>query len=147
MARFRYSLQSVLDIKMKMETQAKQEFSARKNALDEEERKLEVLRQRKAEYEREAWELRSGTLDILEMEENRNALLVMDEYIVQQKEMVAIAARNLERAREQLTEVVKERKTHETLKEKAFAEFLMEENRQESKSVDELTSYTYGQKR
>ena len=30
MARFRYSMQSILNIKLKMETQAKQEFSAAK---------------------------------------------------------------------------------------------------------------------
>ncbi len=39
-----------------------------------------------------------------------------------------------------------ERKTHEKLKEKAFEEFLMEEKRQESKEIDQLTSYTYGQR-
>lgn len=34
MARFRYSMQSILNIKMKMETLAKQEFSAARAALD-----------------------------------------------------------------------------------------------------------------
>lgn len=52
----------------------------------------------------------------------------------------------LEQARIKLAEVMMERKTHETLKEKAFEEFLREENRREGKEVDELTSYTYGQK-
>ena len=33
MARFRYSMQSILNIKMKMETQAKQEFSTARAAL------------------------------------------------------------------------------------------------------------------
>ena len=49
--------------------------------------------------------------------------------------------------RSRLTEVMKERKTHETLKEKAFQQFLADEKRQEGKEVDELTSYTYGQRR
>ena len=40
-----------------------------------------------------------------------------------------------------------ERKTHETLRDKAFQEFLMEEKKQESKEIDQLTSYTYGQRR
>ena len=40
-----------------------------------------------------------------------------------------------------------ERKTHEKLKEKAFQQFLMEEKKQESKEIDQLTSYTYGQRR
>ena len=34
----------------------------------------------------------------------------------------------------------------DTLREKAFEAFLQEENHAESKAIDELTSYTYGQK-
>lgn len=145
MARFQYSMQSILDIKLKMETLAKQEFSAARSALDEEERRLEALYRRKNMYETEAERLRSGVLNIREIEENKNAILCMDEYIVRQKGQVVIAERKLEKAREQLQVVMMERKTHETLKEKAFEEFLMEEKKKESKEVDELTSYVYGQ--
>lgn len=147
MARFRYSLQSILDIKLKMETQARQEFSAAKSVLDEEIEKLELLFQRKADYEARAKELLTGTLKVREIDENKNALLRMDELIVMQHKRVEIAEKRMDTAREALTDVMKERKTHETLREKAFEEFLQEENKQESKSVDELTSYTYGQKR
>ena len=35
---------------------------------------------------------------------------------------------------------------HEKLREKAFVEFVREENAAEHKAVDELTSYTYGQR-
>ena len=134
-------------VKMKMETQAKQDFSTAKNMLDEEEEKLVVLQQRKAAYEDEANELLRGILNIRDIEDNKNAILRMEEYIVLQRQQIHLAQRRLDAARERLTEVMKERKTHETLREKAFEEFLQEENRQESKSVDELTSYTYGQKR
>jgi len=147
MARFRYSLQSILDIKLKMETQAKQEFSIAKVQLDEEEKKRDILLQRKENYEEEARERLTGTLNVREMEEARNAILTMEDFIVVQEEQVTRAQTNLEKAREKMTELMKERKTHESLKEKAFEEFLMEENKQESKSIDELTSYTYGQKR
>lgn len=147
MARFRYSMQSILDIKLKMETQAKQEFSAARAALDEEEKRLAELFCRKAAYEAEAKRLLSGPLNIREIEENKTAILCMEDYIVKQKGQVAVAERKLEKAREQLRVVMMERKTHETLKEKAFEEFLMEEKKQEGKEVDELTSYTYGQRR
>ncbi len=147
MARFRYSMQSILDIKLKMETQAKQEFSAARAALDEEEAKLARLSDRKTEYEREAARLRSGTLNVRDMEENKTAILCMENFIADQKVRVKEAERILEQARVRLAEVMIERKTHESLKEKAFDEFLREENRREGKEVDELTSYTYGQKR
>lgn len=147
MARFHYRMQSILDIKMKMETQAKQEFAAAKNALDREEEKLHRLEDRKKGYEREAARLLKGHLRMREITENKEAILRMEEYIAVQTGQVELAVQQLEEARERLTEVMKERKTHESLKEKAFEQFLQDENRQESKEVDELTSYTYGQKR
>ena len=147
MAKFRYSMQSILNIKTKMETQAKQEFSAAKYTLDKEEEKLENLKKRKSDYEEEAHMLLQGTLKVRDIEDNKNAILMMDQYIAEQKRQVKKAQHELERAREKLAEVMKERKMHETLREKAFENFLQEENRQEGKSIDELTSYTYGQKR
>lgn len=146
MARFHYRMQSILDIKMKMETQAKQEFAAAKAALDDEVSKLEELRRRKEAYEQEARKLLSGRLRVQEIADNKEAILRMEEYIDGQKERVRLAEQKVEAAREALTEVMKERKTHETLREKEFELFLQDENRQESKEVDELTSYTYGQK-
>ncbi len=147
MAKFRYSMQSILNIKLKMETQAKQEFSAARAALDAEEEKLRELLDRKQGYEAEAKRLRSGALKLQEIEENRTAIRCMEDFILQQRGRVRLAQQQLERAREKLTEVIKERKTHESLKEKAFEQFLEELKRQESKEVDELTSYTYGQRR
>lgn len=147
MARFRYSMQSILNIKLKMETQAKQEFSSARAALDEEEERLSRLFDRKSGYEREAAALLSGTLNLRAIEENKAAIRCMNGYISEQKVRITIAERNLEQARVRLTEIMKERKTHETLKEKAFQQFLADEKRQEGKEVDELTSYTYGQRR
>ena len=43
-------MQSILNIKLKMETQAKQEFSVAKTALDEEEERLEKLCDRSEEH-------------------------------------------------------------------------------------------------
>ena len=71
----------------------------------------------------------------------------MEDYIERQQMNVDTAERKLEEARERLTEVRMERKTHETLRDKAFEAFLMEEKKQESKEIDQLTSYTYGQRR
>lgn len=146
MARFRYRMQNLLNIKMKMEDQAKQEFSAAKMLLDEEERKLESLRERRRAYERKAQELLRGRLDVPEIEENKNAILVMDSYIAAQMAEVQRAEERVAEARERMTVAMQERKTHEILRENAFEEFLREENRAESKAIDELTSYTFGRR-
>ena len=147
MARFHYSMQSILDIKLKMETQAKQDFSAARAALDREEDFLRQLIDRKKGYEVRAAQLLAGTLDVQKIEENKAAILSMEGFIRDQRERVKEAEKRLEQARMRLTEVMQERKTHENLKEKAFDQFLAEEKRQEGKEVDELTSYVYGQRR
>lgn len=146
MAKFRYRMQSILDIKLKMETQAKQEFAQAKLALDKEEETMERLKARKREYEEEPRALLNGKLDVLEIAANKEAIIRMEEYIADQYLRVEKAKQLLEAARMRLTEVMQERKVHETLKEKAFEEFLMEEKQAESKEIDQLTSYTYGQK-
>lgn len=146
MAVFRYKMQSILDIKLKMETQAKQEFAQAKNVLDREEAKLEMLYNRKQEYEAYAKQLLKGKLDVQEINQNNVAIMKTQEAINEQKKRVAKAQQLLEKAREKLQEVVMERKVQESLKEKAFEVFLQEEKQQESKEIDQLTSYTYGQK-
>jgi len=55
-----------------------------------------------------------------------------------------ILIKEVEVAREHLNEAMKERKTFEKLKEKAFEKFVAEENQKEQKEVDELVSYRYG---
>jgi len=139
-------MQGILDIKLKMETQAKQEFAQAKLALDKEEEYMAQLKERKSLYEDEAVRLLKGRLNMLEIAANKEAILRMEEYIADQLLRVERAKELLEVAREKLTEVIQERKVHEALKEKAFAQFLMEEKQQESKEIDQLTSYTYGQK-
>lgn len=146
MARFRYKMQNILNIKLKMEDQAKQNFSTARMLLDEEEQKLEALKERRRFYERKGQELLSGRLDPLEIGTNKNAILTMDSFIADQSAEVEKAGRRLQAAQDRLTGAMQERKTQETLRERAFEEFLREENRAESKVIDELTSYTYGQK-
>lgn len=146
MARFRYRMQSVLNLKLKMETQAQQEFGLAKAALDDEITRLEALKARKAGYEAEAEVLLKDSLKIRDIMDNKTAILRMDEYIQAQMFQVRLAEEQVDKARERLKEVMKERKTQETLRDKAFEEFLKEENRAESKEIDQLISYTYGQK-
>lgn len=143
MAKFLYRMQNILNIKYKLETQAKTAFSVAAAALRREEEKLEALRQRKRSYELKARELASGKLDFLEIRTNRAAIENMKELIKNQLLAVHVAERNLENARRQLQEVMTERKTHEILKDKAFEEFKKEVEKEESKAVDELVSFTH----
>ena len=146
MAKFVYRMQSLLNIQYQLETQAKMELGRAQMRLTQEEEKLQGLIDRKTAYLEEGRRLRSSRLHIMDLKDNRNAMLIMDEKIEDQREQVKFAEKHVEEARNRLQEVMKERKIHEKLREKAFVEFVREENAAEHKAVDELTSYTYGQR-
>ena len=146
MAKFRYRMQSILEIKKKLEEQAKNEFAAARAALNEEEDKLEQLKKRKEAYEDEGRALRENTLNIMDIIENKEALLRMDEFIADQQLNVKRAQDRMEEARLALQTAMQESKTQEKLREKAFEQFVKEDNKRESKEIDELVSYTYGRK-
>lgn len=146
MAKFIYRMQSILEIKLKMEDQARTEFATAKMHLDEEEEKLQYLKDRKAGYEQLGRELRKDGLKVFEIIENKEAIDRMEEFIQLQMENVRRAERQLDEARLRLQEAMQESKTHEKLREKAFDEFIHEENAREAKEVDELTSYTHSRR-
>lgn len=143
MAKFLYKMQNILDIKLRLETQAKTLYAQRANKLSEEEEKLRNLFVRKEGYEEHARELLSAKLDIPLMVRCNSAIEVIKEQIKKQIVAVHVAQKNLDLAREDLNQAMKERKTHEKLKESAFERFKQEINDQEKKEIDELVSFNY----
>lgn len=147
MAKFIYKMESILDIKYKLEDQAKTNYSIAATKLNEEKIKLRELFNRQTGYENELRKLMSATLDILEIRLCRSAIEKTKKDVKNQILQVTAAERNLEQARNKLYEVMNERKIHEKLKENAFEDFKKELILQESKEIDELVSYTYGKAR
>ena len=143
MAKFIYRMQNITDVKYKLETQAKTSFSIAAANLNKEEEKLAELNLRKLDYEEEARKLVKDRLNFQAIKVNRAAIENMKGAIRSQTLAVHIAQRNLESARKHLQEVMIERKTHEKLKEKAFDEIKKEIEKEESKAVDELVSFTH----
>lgn len=147
MARFRYRMQNILDIKEKMETQAKNEFAQAQAKLNAEEEKLAD----RVSYRRKLQEdggrlLLADRLDILKIDENKKMVSYAGEQVRAQTIQVRMAQKKLDEQRVRMQMAMQERKTHEILKEKAFDDFKVELKAAEGKEIDELTSYTYGQK-
>ena len=71
MAKFKYRMQNILDIKEKLESQAKMEYAQAKIRLNQEEDILHQLRQRKEQYEMEGRELLIKNLVVQDIIENR----------------------------------------------------------------------------
>ena len=147
MARFVYRMQSVLNIKQQTENQTKMEFAVAQNELNQQLDILDEYVSRKARYIEEAEELRNeASLKLQDILDNQYATAQMDAMIKQQSLIVKQYEDRVEKIRVKLTQNVQERKMQETLREKAFAEFLEEQKQEEAKENDQRSSFTYAQK-
>ncbi len=144
MAKFIYRMQNILNLNEKLEEQAKMEYATQQMVLNAEEEKEQRLRDRKAAYEDEARRIREDSVNVKEMMLNANAISIMGELINEQHGVVLKEEEVLEVRRAALEEAMKDRKTQEKLKEKAFDVFKQELAMEESKEIDQLTSYTFG---
>ncbi len=144
MARFVYSMQNILSMKEKLEEQEKNQYRQTVIRLREEEDKLEECTARREMAELDLTEAVRDTLDIEEIRKKENDVEILKMYEKQQAFIVEQWEEEVRKARERLNEAMKERKIHEKLKEHAFEEFVLEENRKEQKEIDELVSYRFG---
>lgn len=146
MKKFSYRMQSLLDIAYKMEEQAKIGFSNAQAKVQEEERKLRDLRMKRMAYEQKMREAMEQSIDVKEIQLYKMGIDKTKDEIKNQIAQVQLAQRLLEEARAKVNEAMIERKTHEKLRERKFEEYMQEYNAEESKEIDQLVSYTFGQK-
>lgn len=137
-------MQNILDIKEKLETQARNDYAVANAALAEEEDKLNALIRRRDEYEEKLKDSYNGTLDLTNITECADAVEIIKYHIRLQELNVKKAQKQVDITREKLQEAMQERKTHEKLKENAFEVFKQEVAASESKEIDELVSYRHG---
>jgi len=143
-AKFKYRMQNILDVKQKLETQAKNEFAIAAAVVNEEEEKLQALYDRMNGYREYLRKIQTGTLDFKEIKETTQSIESLKYIIEEQKKVLVKAQKVLEVKRVALAEAMQDVKTHEKLKEKEFAQFMADEAARESKEIDELVSYRFG---
>lgn len=147
MSRFRYRMQSILDLKYKTEAQAKSEFGMANVELSRQEEALNSLILRRRFYFEEGKRLReSKSLPLTDIMQNDYFISCMDEAISEQKENVKKAEEAVEEKRVKLTVEMQERKIQEKLREKAFESYLADEKRAEALETDQRSSFIYGRR-
>lgn len=143
MKKFRYSMQSLLVIKQKLEEQAKAAYAAAKMRLNEEEERLLALQKKKEAYIEEQRDVMSHRLIVPKLNALQIAVDTTDERIQKQKQNVRKAELAVKAAEERLIDSMTERKTQERLRENAFEVYRQEMNAEEQKEIDERTSFQY----
>ena len=143
MAKFIFKMESILSIKYKLEDQAKAEYGMEVAKLREEERKLEVLIAKKEAYQDALTAAVQDALIICEIKTLENSVENAKYNNNVQKFVIKQQKQRVDEAREKLDNAMKERKTYEKLKEKAFEQFKRELEAQERKEIDELVSFRF----
>lgn len=143
MAKFKYRLQNILNLKYKLEDRQKLILASVRLKLREEEEELEHLYQRKKEYEKAIREASKDKLDIDILKILRENYAIIDYYIMEQKKVVTRAESVVEYEEEKMISAMKERKIQEKLREKSLEKFKLEESHDENIVIDELVSYKY----
>ena len=143
MARFVYKLQNVLNLKERLEEQQKIAFAEAESKRDEEMFKLQSYRKKREDIMDSLKEASMGNLSVTELRHLNNDVKTTDMLIANQEKAAWKAEEEVERQRTLLADAVKERKIHEKLREKAFENFLKEEEAKEKTSIDELVSARY----
>ncbi|HAK57539.1 MAG TPA: flagellar export protein FliJ [Lachnospiraceae bacterium] len=144
MARFNFPLQNILNMKEKLEDQAKNEYSQANLRLRDAEEEMERLKKRQSDAEQELKVKLSEALDVRQIRQEEDGIEILKSFVERQQLVVLQRRRELEIARDKLNEAMKERKTFEKLREHAFEDFLKEQNLAEQKEIDELVSYRHG---
>ena len=84
MAKFIYKLQNVLNIKERLETQAKTEFAEAMNRVSIEEEKLRALIERRNTYIEDVRRLSSGRLNVALVRRSNEYIKTIEEFMNQQ---------------------------------------------------------------
>ncbi len=143
MAKFIYKMQNILDIKYKLEDQAKTQVALARQKLEEEKCILQELQAKKDDYEDRLRGNIVTKLNVVTIRELENGIEIFKEKIALQIREVEKATKRYNAAMDNLKNLMIERKTHEKLKENKFEEFVKEVNDEENKVTDELVSFKY----
>lgn len=147
MAKFNYKLQNILEIKYKLEDQAKSAYAQANEKLRQEELKLDGIYADIIKYQNDIRDMSEKIVNVSELRRCSEAIEIKKEAAERQKLQIKKAEKEVETARQKLNDVMVDRKTHEKLREKAFEEFLVELDESEKKEIDELVSFTYSKDR
>ena len=141
---FKFKLQTVLDLKQKIEDEEKEKLGKLIQEKHREEMVLERLKQAESQARSELKEKqREGKLDIDELRRYDSHLKRLGNAIISQNLRLKELAIRIEEQRQVLIKASQEKKIYEKLKEKHQEAFIKELDDEERKFIDELATSRY----
>jgi len=141
MPAFHFRLQTILNVKKQLEKSAKNELGIAMQKLEKQKQILAAIQLEKAQQEEECrQEGLSGVL-LAKLKQRMEYISVLHERDLAQQERVNEEMKNVDKVREKLIEIMKERKILEKLREKELALYRKEQEKAGQLLVDELISF------
>lgn len=142
MAKFAFKLQSILNLKEKVEEQKKIELGNATTYLMQQETTLKKYQISLGDLTRQLYETSGRYVNAKELVRLNHAIKYYEDEIKKQKDMVFKAKEKVEEKREALNKALIEKKTFEKLKEFELEKYLQEEQLINNKQLDEVISYS-----
>ena len=141
MPAFHFRLQNILNVKKQLEKSAKNELGIAMQKMVKQKQILAAIQLEKAQQEEECrQEGLSGVL-LAKLKQRMEYISVLHERDLAQQERVNEEMKNVDKIREKLIEIMKERKILEKLREKELALYRKEQEKAGQLLVDELISF------
>lgn len=141
MAGFSFRYQTMLNLKMQLEENLKNQMAKAIQILEEEKAVLAGMNEEKLRLIREIQLKSRSGIKVEKLRQYSGYLEAVKERIYAQQEMVREASNVVEKYREDVVRAMQERKVLEKLKEKQLELYHIEELKAEQKVVDEIISY------
>lgn len=141
MAGYKFKLQKLLDYKISIEEQKKNELSLANKRLAEEKEKLQVLLNKQKAMNNSFQEKTSKGIEVNELKLLVNYIDYYKRSIKSQRLNIKMAEDYLESCRAELIKASQEKKMMEKLKEIDYGKYLYSEQKKEEKLVDDLVSF------
>ena len=141
MAAYKFKLQKLLDYKISIEEEKKNELSLAIKRLEIEKSKLAELKQKQNEMNSFFHEKTSLGMAVNELKLLANYIDYYKRSIKEQKIKIKMADDYLSTCRDELIKATQEKKMMEKLKEIDYKKYLYSEQKKEEKIIDDLVSF------
>ncbi len=143
MAKFVFRLQPILNLKIQLEDNLKNELGKSIQRLEKEKRILKAI-----DHEKEENILNFNSISIQgvavgKLKDYSSYISLLHDRMNNQKENVNQAEKIVDKNREKLVKAVQERKMLEKLKENKYQDFLVEQQKEEQRLNDQFTSFKF----
>ncbi len=146
MNRFVFKLEPLFDYRMRLEDICKKELGEALKRLEDEETKLELIKEIYRKASKEIDEMKENDAPIEEFSLYYAYITKLKTHIEAQEKIIMDVRANFEAKREKLAEAAKKKRVVELIRDKSYGSFVDRENKAEQKASDDLTSSRFKKK-